>query len=105
MLPCSSDYIMSFDRGARGGNYCRGRDISMLPPSPCAVCRSMLPHAMLRAKHMGLSGNIAESAGHELTTPVAVPVPSPVGSSSSRYTFKGVSTQAWLGIVLGPLSR
>lgn len=46
---------------------------------------------------------VAPALAQRRTTPLTVAIPSPVGLASSRYTFNGLSPEAWLGIAAGPL--
>jgi hypothetical protein len=50
---------------------------------------------------MRLAGDIAPLLRDKDATFLALAFPATVGSTSSRYTFNGLSPIAWLGIVLG----
>lgn len=87
-------YLHLSVRGARGNNYCRipGGHSSFCSTGAAAINRCFTPH--LRALAL-----------HQFIAPTARAFPSTVDSVPSRYTFKSVSAQAWLGIVCEADSR
>ena len=87
--------MIPFGRGARGGNYCHGRFGGVLAPA------LELGSTASRAEEMGLTDRVAPALRYELAAFLAIAIPSAVGSASSRYTFNGLSPEAWLGIVPG----
>ena len=55
----------------------------------------------LGAEDVRFSPHIAPSLAYELITPLTLTSPAPEGSASSRYTFNGLSPEAWLAIIPG----
>ena len=86
----SSDYLIPFGGGFRGGFTSYG-----------AKNRShVFRIATIRTEHILIVLYIAIAFDEAFTTPFAFANPLTEGFASSRYTFKQISLQAWLGIAL-----
>src|SRR5690242_8950009 len=78
--------------------------VSELPPWASvaakgdAVCVSPFAGAASRAEQCPLPRRVTPAFGYKRLAPPTLAVPAPVGSSVSRYTFNGLSPEAWLGI-------
>ena len=86
---------MPFGQGARGGITAITLELVWVGCGPKAS------RTTFRAKDMLLALHVAPGLGDKLAAPFTTTSPTAVGSATSRYTFNGLSPEAWLGIVLG----